>query len=57
MNTKPTPAPWRHSWRLLDIVGPKGKLIATLPTSEHPASEARAHANAKLIIETRNALA
>ena len=55
MDTSASPAPWRHGWRLLDIVDSKGRLIATLPTSEHPVSEARAHANAKLIIKLRNA--
>jgi hypothetical protein len=48
---KHTPGPWKRGSRILDIVGSKPvTLIATIACpSEHPATEAKAHANSNLI--------
>jgi hypothetical protein len=48
---KHTPGPWKRGSRILDIVGGKPTtLIATIACpSEHPATEAKAHANSNLI--------
>jgi hypothetical protein len=48
---KHTPGPWsQKGYRKLDITRPDGKVVASaIASSEHPASELQANANARLI--------
>ena len=53
--TGATPRPWKRGWRLREISG-DGRVVATIaPPSQHPASEARANADAALIVRAVNA--
>ena len=50
METKYTLGPWRKGARSLDITA-KGKVIATVHCdSDHPATEAQAHANRDIML-------
>ena len=52
-----TPTPWKQGWCLLDVTaGSDSKIIGSmLCQSQHPATEAIAHANAEYIVRCVNA--